>query len=165
MGLRAAELYRRIAPGDNLELRWNPHDYGVELCGLIDGRQETLVYRQQLSGGRELTAALAVRLSLVRAFAGQIGLVCLDEPTTHLDQGRRGELSEALARLRGDGGTWFEQLLLVSHDDAFEALDEGRITLTLDPVLKATRVEGALARPEEHTVRPRPGRRRTARTG
>ena len=138
----AAELYRRIAPHENLQLRWSPVDYGIELCGRIDDHEDTLMF-QQLSGGQKMTAALAVRLALVRAFAGGLGFVCLDEPTTHLDPERRGELAEALARLfrgRAEGAAWFEQLFLVSHDDAFEALDECRITLALDPTSKATKL-------------------------
>jgi exonuclease SbcC len=50
--------------------------------------------------------------------------VFLDEPTTNLDQEKRRNLVDQLQNLEG-----FEQLTVVSHDDAFESVTEHAITL------------------------------------
>ncbi len=81
----------------------------------------------QLSGGEQMSAALAVRLALLRTLTG-CTLAIFDEPTQNMDGERRANLAEQIRRIRG-----FEQLLVISHDDTFE---EG-----LDAVI-AVRKEG-----------------------
>jgi exonuclease SbcC len=71
---------------------------------------------RQLSGGEQITAALSVRLALLRDLL-RIDTAFLDEPTQNLDATRRENLAEQIQRLSG-----FSQLFVISHDDTFERL-------------------------------------------
>ncbi len=68
----------------------------------------------QLSGGEQMSAALAVRLALLRTLTNS-SLVLLDEPTQNMDADRRANLAEQIRRVRD-----FEQVIVISHDDTFE---------------------------------------------
>ncbi len=78
-----------------------------------------------------LSSGQRARLSLAVALACPVPLVCLDEPTAHLDDEGSTVVVDAIARLRGRGAA----LLVASHDPAsaiwpFDArlhLTEGRI--------------------------------------
>ena len=47
----------------------------------------------------------------------QLDVAFLDEPTTNMDDTRRANLARQLDTLRG-----FEQMVVISHDDAFDGL-------------------------------------------
>jgi DNA repair protein SbcC/Rad50 len=68
----------------------------------------------QLSGGEQMSAALAVRLALLKTLA-KLDVAFFDEPTQNMDELRRGNLAEQIRRVRG-----FNQLIVISHDDTFE---------------------------------------------
>jgi len=68
----------------------------------------------QLSGGEQMTAALAVRLALMRELLN-VGIAFFDEPTQNLDDLRRANLAQQIQRVRG-----FQQLVVITHDDTFE---------------------------------------------
>jgi exonuclease SbcC len=68
----------------------------------------------QLSGGEQMSAALAVRLAILRTLTNA-SLVVLDEPTQSMDAERRTNLAEQIRRVHD-----FEQMLVISHDDTFE---------------------------------------------
>jgi exonuclease SbcC len=68
----------------------------------------------QLSGGEQMSAALAVRLALLKKLS-TLNLAFFDEPTQNMDELRRMNLAEQIRRVRG-----FEQLIVISHDDTFE---------------------------------------------
>ncbi len=70
----------------------------------------------QLSGGEQMSAAVAVRLGLLRQLS-DINLAFFDEPTQNMDAARRHNLAEQLERVKG-----FDQLFVISHDDTFEPL-------------------------------------------
>ncbi len=70
----------------------------------------------QLSGGEQMSAALAVRLGLLRQLS-DINIAFFDEPTQNMDSARRHNLAEQLERVTG-----FQQLFVISHDDTFEPL-------------------------------------------
>ncbi|MDE2930943.1 MAG: SMC family ATPase [Chloroflexota bacterium] len=70
----------------------------------------------QLSGGEQMSAAVAVRLGLLRQLS-DINLAFFDEPTQNMDAERRHNLAEQLERVKG-----FDQLFVISHDDTFEPL-------------------------------------------
>lgn len=89
-------------------LQWN-EDYGITLE--VDGRQRQF---SQLSGGEQMSAALAVRLALLREMSN-IDVAFFDEPTTNLDDARRESLARQIMDIRG-----FRQLFVISHDDTFE---------------------------------------------
>lgn len=104
----AAEYYAEItATPARLDLR---NDYEIVLADL-DGERGLW----QLSGGERMAAALAVNLAMLREVSN-IGMVFLDEPTTNMDAMRRGLLAEQVGRLVG-----LDQLVIISHDDTFEA--------------------------------------------
>ncbi|HEX8035952.1 MAG TPA: hypothetical protein VF510_19000, partial [Ktedonobacterales bacterium] len=68
----------------------------------------------QLSGGEQMSAALAVRLALLRSLT-RLDIAFFDEPTQNMDDERRGNLADQIRRVRG-----FDQLIVISHDDTFE---------------------------------------------
>ena len=68
----------------------------------------------QLSGGEQMSAALAVRLALLKKLS-TLNIAFFDEPTQNMDELRRMNLAEQIRRVRG-----FEQLVVISHDDTFE---------------------------------------------
>ena len=70
----------------------------------------------QLSGGEQMSAALAVRLGLLRQLS-DINIAFFDEPTQNMDSERRRNLAEQLERVTG-----FHQLFVISHDDTFEPM-------------------------------------------
>lgn len=108
----ADEIFGDILGNRSGRLRWTS-DYDVVLERGGHTRQFT-----QLSGGEQMSAALAVRLALLRDLL-QLDVAFFDEPTQHLDDVRRANLAEQLLRVRG-----FSQLVVITHDDTFErALD------------------------------------------
>ena len=70
----------------------------------------------QLSGGEQMSAAVAVRLGLLRQLS-DINIAFFDEPTQNMDAERRHNLAEQLERVTG-----FNQLFVISHDDTFEPM-------------------------------------------
>lgn len=68
-----------------------------------------------LSGGETTCAALALRLAVCSSLTRN-QLLLLDEPTIHLDEVYRAKLKEFL------GSHFFEQLIVVTHDNTFDAL-------------------------------------------
>ncbi len=78
---------------------------------------------QQLSGGEQMAAALAVRLALLREVS-DIDLVFFDEPTSNLDDTRRDNLAGQILGIR-----FFNQLFVVSHDDTFERATDHTVRL------------------------------------
>ncbi len=108
----ADEIFGDILGDRSGRLRWTS-DYDVVLERGGHTRQFT-----QLSGGEQMSAALAVRLALLRDLL-QLDVAFFDEPTQHLDDVRRANLAEQILRVRG-----FSQLVVITHDDTFErALD------------------------------------------
>ena len=74
-----------------------------------------------ISGGERVAVALALRLAIARALAGErLELMILDEPTTHLDEERRRELVEVLRRFFKEEPRVLPQLILVTHEREVE---------------------------------------------
>jgi exonuclease SbcC len=82
----------------------------------------------QLSGGEQMSAALAVRLALLKKLSA-LNIAFFDEPTQNMDELRRMNLAEQIRRVRG-----FDQLIVISHDDTFE---QG-----LDSIIRLKKVDG-----------------------
>lgn len=78
-----------------------------------DGR---VVPAERLSGGEKVVFALAWRLTVNSTFAGDIGLLCLDEPTAGLDGERLECLRRAMQRLKLLAGTHGLQCIVVTHE-------------------------------------------------
>ncbi len=123
ISLEAAGLYSDITSDQISRLRWS-EDYEV----LLQHKAHERTF-QQLSGGEQMAAALAVRLALLKEVSG-IDIAFFDEPTSNLDDTRRENLAE---QILGVGG--FAQLFVVSHDDTFE-----RAT---DHIVRIAKEEGA----------------------
>ena len=118
----ADEIFGEVLGDRAGRLRWTP-DYDIVLER--GGHERSFA---QLSGGEQMTAALAVRLALLRELL-HIDIAFFDEPTQNLDDTRRANLAEQILRVRG-----FKQLVVITHDDTFERL--------LDNVIHVRKVGG-----------------------
>ena len=76
-----------------------------------------------LSGGEQMSAALSIRLALLKELS-EIRIAFFDEPTTNLDEDRRRNLAQQIGRIKD-----FDQLFIISHDDAFEGFTDRVILL------------------------------------
>jgi exonuclease SbcC len=108
VSLEAARLFSDVMADHTGRLRWQ-ENYDIVLEK--DGRERSF---QQLSGGEQMAAALAVRLALLRELSA-IDVAFFDEPTSNLDDTRRDSLAEQILSVKG-----FSQLFVISHDDTFE---------------------------------------------
>ncbi len=103
----ANNIYCEIMNDHSISLKW-ANDYDIK----IESGGETSTFRQ-LSGGERMSAALSVRLSLLKTLSN-CDFVFLDEPTQNMDEIRRENLSEQISKIRG-----FKQVFVISHDDTF----------------------------------------------
>ncbi|MDX9871310.1 MAG: SMC family ATPase [Clostridia bacterium] len=124
LGREADYLYRQIAR-ENVSLWWGD-DYELKVLESQDQKEGGRTFAQ-LSGGEKMTAALAVRLALLKQMAG-LGIGFFDEPTANLDGNRR----ENLARIIPQVTKQFRQLFVISHDDTFDSITENIIHLQKD---------------------------------
>jgi len=121
----ATAIYRTLAK-EAADLEWTS-DYDINLRTSETGPSRQRVFRQ-LSGGEQMTAALAVRLALLR-LVSDLGFAVFDEPTTNLDSDRRAHLAAALPDLRNV----CPQLFVISHDDTFDTVVEQVIRIEKTP--------------------------------
>jgi len=108
ISMQANQIFGDIMDDHTMELEWT-EEYAINVT--YKGQKRAF---QQLSGGEQMTAALSVRLALLREMS-DIRLAFFDEPTAHLDRERRENLSAQITRIKG-----FNQLFVISHDDTFE---------------------------------------------
>ncbi|PWB52780.1 MAG: hypothetical protein C3F06_07695 [Candidatus Methanoperedenaceae archaeon] len=103
----ANNIYCEIMDDYKASLRWaNDYDIKIESSG------EICTFKQ-LSGGERMSAALSVRLALLKSLSN-CDFVFLDEPTQNMDEIRRENLSEQITKIKG-----FKQVFVISHDDTF----------------------------------------------
>ncbi len=107
IGDEANRIYCEIINDYTQELRWT-HDYAITITEHGDEKEFN-----QLSGGEQMGASLAVRFALLRILSG-CDVVFLDEPTQNMDETRREKLSEQIMNISG-----FKQIFVISHDDTF----------------------------------------------
>ena len=122
IGEEANRIYCEIIDDYMQELRWT-HDYAV----LITEHGEEKEFNQ-LSGGEQMAASLAVRFALLKILSG-CDVVFLDEPTQNMDEMRREKLSEQILNISG-----FQQIFVISHDDTFNEKYEN--------VIKVEKIDG-----------------------
>ena len=103
----ANNIYCEIMGNHSASLRWT-NDYDIEI-----GSGGEISSFRQLSGGERMSAALSVRLALLKNLSN-CDFVFLDEPTQNMDEIRRENLSEQITRIKG-----FKQVFVISHDDTF----------------------------------------------
>ncbi|HEX7969718.1 MAG TPA: hypothetical protein VF502_15960, partial [Stellaceae bacterium] len=108
ISIEANRIFGEIMGDRSAQLSWEA-DYEIILRR--DGKERTFA---QLSGGEQMSAALAVRLALLRSLT-RLDIAFFDEPTQNMDDERRGNLADQIRRVRG-----FDQLIVISHDDTFE---------------------------------------------
>jgi len=117
-------IYREVAK-ENVTLKWQP-DYEIVLVDNHNGRERTRGFAQ-LSGGEQMTAALAVRLALLKHLSGT-NIAFFDEPTTNLDSERRNNLAQTIPEVTAE----FDQIFIISHDDTFDSMTDNIIQLRKD---------------------------------
>ncbi|OQY30286.1 MAG: hypothetical protein B6244_00045 [Candidatus Cloacimonetes bacterium 4572_55] len=113
-------IYREISGNFSLTLSW-ASDY--EILIEEEGRVRSF---NNLSGGEQMTAALAIRLALLRELSN-VDLAFFDEPTANMDESRRRNLAEQIRQIKG-----FSQLFVISHDDTFERVTDHAIRVNED---------------------------------
>ena len=111
----ATNSYRKISKesvyieiSDDYELRL-VDDYNDKNIKTID----------QLSGGEQMSIALAVRFSMMKQLSG-LDIYFLDEPTINLDYQRRNNISDVVSDISKE----LSQLFIISHDDTFDDITE-----------------------------------------
>jgi len=85
---------------------------------------------RRLSIGERIVLAMAFRITVNATFAGQIGVLILDEPTAGLDEHNLGCLPRALERLRDLSAERGLQVLFVTHEPRISHLFDTTIELT-----------------------------------
>ena len=111
----AARIFGELMQDFSRELEWQ-EDYGISLK--VEGAERQFA---QLSGGEQMSAALAVRLALVREISN-MDIAFFDEPTANLDDVRREALAQQIMNVKG-----FRQLFVISHDDTFEQVTQNLV--------------------------------------
>jgi DNA repair exonuclease SbcCD ATPase subunit len=83
----------------------------------------------RLSWGQKTVFALAFRIAVNSAFAGDLGLLCLDEPTAGLDERSLLCLEKAVRKLRELSAASGLQVVIVTHEKAISSLFDHVIEL------------------------------------
>lgn len=112
-----ARIFGDIMQDYSRHLSWD-ETYEIQLN--VNGNERAFA---QLSGGEQMSAALALRLALLREMSA-IDIAFFDEPTTNLDEARRDALARQILEVKG-----LRQLFVISHDDAFEQATEHLIRI------------------------------------
>lgn len=106
----ADRIFQEILGDLVLTLTWDV-EYAIKAHV---GQKERIF--EQLSGGEQMAASIAVRLALLLHMSDRnIRWLFLDEPTTNLDDKRRDQLADRITRLED-----LNQIFVITHDDAFD---------------------------------------------
>ncbi|HHX63497.1 MAG TPA: SMC family ATPase [Chloroflexi bacterium] len=116
----ASAIHADIMDDHTGRLNWS-EDYDLSLE--VRGHERNF---RQFSGGEQMSAALALRLALLREISA-VDVAFFDEPTAHLDPERRDGLAEKIMQVRG-----FSQVFVISHDDTFERAAQHHIRIIKD---------------------------------
>jgi exonuclease SbcC len=116
----ANHMFREITGNAERTLKWT-EDYGILLEE--DGYERPFV---NLSGGEQMSAALSVRLALLKQVS-DVRLAFFDEPTTNMDAERRERLAEQISHITEK--QTFDQLFVISHDDTFESFADNVVSV------------------------------------
>ena len=76
--------------------------------------------RGRCSAGQKMLASIIIRLALAETFCNSCGILCLDEPTTNLDENHIKSLAKSLRDLiqsRAENNNF--QLVVITHDPTF----------------------------------------------
>jgi DNA repair protein SbcC/Rad50 len=114
----AQRVFNQINP-EPVELLWDAERYSLRIA---PGERRFAM----LSGGEQTKLALAMTLAMIEEFSG-LRFCVFDEPTYGVDADSRQKLADSILEAQNSAG--LDQLLLVSHDDAFEGKIEHSIIL------------------------------------
>ncbi len=106
---QAQQIFNRINH-DPFELIWSAERYSLRI---EPGERRFAM----LSGGEQTKLALAMTLAMIGEFS-TLRFCLFDEPTYGVDADSREKLADAIVEVQKISD--FDQLLLVSHDDAFD---------------------------------------------
>lgn len=109
VSLEANQMFREITGNAERTLKW-AEDYSIILEE--EGYERPFI---SLSGGEQMSAALSVRLALLKQLS-DIRIAFFDEPTANMDAERRENFAMQISRI-----THFDQLFVISHDDTFDS--------------------------------------------
>jgi DNA repair protein RAD50 len=76
--------------------------------------------RGRCSAGQKMLASIIIRLAIAETFCNNCGILCLDEPTTNLDEHHIKSLAKSLRDLiqaRQENQSF--QLIIITHDPTF----------------------------------------------
>ena len=90
----------------------------------------------QVSGGERIAIALSLRLALTTVLYERPEMLMLDEPTVHLDSNKKEQLKILLM----DRGNLARQLIIVTHDEVFDAAAQNTIRINIDPQTNTSRI-------------------------
>ncbi|WP_238442528.1 AAA family ATPase [Desulforamulus reducens] len=122
---QAQTIYNTMS-SEAAQFNWRSGDYTLYVT-TVSGEKRFA----SLSGGQQMKAALAMQLAMVKEFS-RAGFCAFDEPTYGLDAESRSMLAEAIGKAQEE--CKFEQLLLVSHDQAFDDKVEHVLNLQYLPM-------------------------------
>ena len=108
--------------GRTERIEWSNEEkdkYAVYLVG-----QERKITFEQLSGGEQVSVAIAIRGTMTEYFTNSKFMI-LDEPTNNLDTERKKLLAEYMGEILNN----LEQSIIVTHDDTFREMAEKIIEL------------------------------------
>jgi exonuclease SbcC len=106
----AQRIFNQINP-DPIEVQWNAEpQYGLRV--VPSDRRFAM-----LSGGEQTKLAVAMTLAMLQEFSS-LRFAVFDEPTYAVDAESRPKLAEAILEAQKAAG--LDQLIIVSHDNAFE---------------------------------------------
>jgi len=108
--------------GRTERIEWSNEEkdkYAVYLVG-----QERKIAFEQLSGGEQVSIAIAIRGTMTEYFTNSKFMI-LDEPTNNLDTERKKLLAEYMGEILNN----LEQSIIVTHDDTFREMAEKIIEL------------------------------------
>jgi DNA repair protein SbcC/Rad50 len=80
----------------------------------------TIEVAPRLSGGQKVVLALAFRLAVNSLFAGEAGMMFLDEPTVFLDGHNVSCLGKVLAQLQAITRKRGQQIIMITHEEVLE---------------------------------------------
>lgn len=110
ISLTADRIFQDILGDLMLTLTWD-EAYTIKVH---TGQKERVF--EQLSGGEQMAASIAVRLALLLHMSDRnIRWLFLDEPTANMDDKRRDKLADRITRLEQ-----LDQIFVITHDDAFD---------------------------------------------
>lgn len=115
---KAQGLFNQINP-EPVQMAWDAKNYSLRIT---PGDRRFAM----LSGGEQTKIALTLTLAMIEAFSN-LRFCIFDEPTYGVDADSRSKLADAI--LAAQSAANLDQLLLVSHDDAFEGKIEHAILL------------------------------------